>query len=929
MPCANTLPPLLPNWACRCLTIAALPCCGTGAAGEPTAGEKLFALHVSGLLQSKCVACHSAADGNKLEGGLDLTSRESLLAGGDSGSVLAPGDAHASLLYVATTWTDPEHRMPPKEAERLTETETGQIRDWIEAGAPWPDAATVASLRDSFAGGVTVATTAGLSEEWTNRRYREEDLWAYQPLAAPALPEDYAGNPVDFLVDAALSEAGQPPAPPADARTLIRRMTFGLTGLPPSFEEVEAFVAAHAENAHAAVAALADTLLQSAHYGEHFARHWLDVVRYADSAGFANDFERPNAWRYRDYVVRSFNSDKPYDAFIREQIAGDEIDPSDPENLIATGFLRMGAWEHTGMSVFRVTRQQWLDDVTDSVGQTFLAHALQCARCHDHKFDPVPTADYYRMQAVFVTTQFAGRDAAFLEQENTSGFDSDNRLLQGKLAFYRGEKEETRQAMDEAERTWCREQNLEPLTRSEALARRLPEQQIPPSSQALYPELIGRNTIASKNLVRLGWERDRYLPYALSVYNGNTVQRQNVASRLPMPADPFAGGELERCRILTGGDPFAYGEEVTPGVLSAIPGPDAAIPLAPAGRRLALAQWIASEENSLTARVMANRVWSWHFGQGLAGNPNNFGATGKKPTHPELLDFLAAWFIDNGWSVKKLSRLIVTSQAYRRSSARPQAGAEPAAGSGSEPAPYAAFQPRRLAAEELRDAMLAASAELNRSVGGIPARPDIHPEVALQPRQVMGTYAPAYEPDPLPEQRNRRTLYARKLRGLRDPLLEMFNQPSPEKSCELRETSTVAPQALALLNGQETWDRALAFAHRVHLESSTTQDAVRRIFAIAYGRPPAAEELAQCLDHLEMVRVHESTRAVRTAVPEIEIVRSAVDEKSGTPFDYREKLPVYAEYVPDLQPDEVDTGVRCLANLCLVVFNSNEFLYLY
>ncbi|MDP6448279.1 MAG: DUF1549 domain-containing protein, partial [Pirellulaceae bacterium] len=260
---------------------------------------------------------------------------------------------------------------------------------------------------------------------WTNRKYDPADLWAYQPVRRPNAPGAF-GNPIDAFIEARMHE-GMSAAPVADRLTLIRRATFDLTGLPPTPGEIDAFLS---DTAPGAYKRLIERLLASPHYGEQWGRYWLDVVRYADSAGFANDFERPNAWRYRDYVIRSFNDDKPYDQFVREQIAGDEINPSDAEHLVAAGFLRMGPWEQTGMSVARVTRQLFLDDVTDSVGQVFLGHVMRCARCHDHKFDPVPTRDYYAMQAVFAHTQFAEVNAAFLPGENTDGFETHKKYHQ-------------------------------------------------------------------------------------------------------------------------------------------------------------------------------------------------------------------------------------------------------------------------------------------------------------------------------------------------------------------------------------------------------------------------------------------------------------------------------------------------------------------
>ena len=516
--------------------------------------------------------------------------------------------------------------------------------------------------------------------------------------------------------------------------------------------------------------------MASPHYGEHFGLNWLDVSRYADTAGFANDYARPNAWRYRDYVVRSFNNDKPYNTFVKEQIAGDEINPNNPEHIIATGFLRMGPWEQTGMSVFKETRQMWLDDVTDSVGQTFLAHPLLCAKCHDHKFDPVPIRDYYRMSAVFSTTQFAERNAAFLDEESRAGIKERVAWVDAKLKHY------NRQGGEIGKK-------IERLKKKEEGGVKKGDNGLDPGDEASKARI-------SKNIIRHKIEKDMALPLAHAVYTGKTVTKKNVQGRQSIPKDPWEKGYFEKDAILAGGNVYSPTDPVKPGGLSAAEslGKMEVRRVSNGGkgkRRLALANWIVDENNPLTARVMVNRVWSWHFGKGIAGNPNNFGGTGELPTHPLLLDYLADWFIKNDWSVKKLNTLIVTSQAYRRSTRHPDESLK------KERDPknnlYATFQPRRLKAEELRDAMLLASGELNPRVGGIPVRPDVNPEVAVQPRQIMGGTASVYEPDPLPEQRNRRSIYAEKIRGLRDPFFETFNQPGPDKSCELRETSTVAP----------------------------------------------------------------------------------------------------------------------------------------
>jgi hypothetical protein len=356
------------------------------------ADDKHFADKVLPVLKAKCFACHGD-DPKKLKGGLDLRSRAALLKGGDSGKpTVVPGKPGDSPLYLAVTRRSADwSAMPPKENDRLRDAEVSAVRDWVAAGAPWPSDERLAELRRAAdqrsKDGVVVKTTGGLSPDWTNRRYKPDDLWAFRPVVKPAPPNSAHRHPIDAFLAAG---SKVPPAPPAGRRALIRRVTFGLTGLPPTPAEVEAFVNDPTGD-DVAFGRVLDRLLASPHHGERMAAHWLDVARYADSSGFAYDYERGNAWRYRAYVARAFNADVPYDRFVKDQIAGDEIDPADPERLVAVGFLRMGPWELTGMEVPKVARQRFLDDVTDAVGQTFLAQPLQCARCHDHKFDPIPT----------------------------------------------------------------------------------------------------------------------------------------------------------------------------------------------------------------------------------------------------------------------------------------------------------------------------------------------------------------------------------------------------------------------------------------------------------------------------------------------------------------------------------------------------------
>ena len=918
----NMMPNVLPLLV---LTVA-VNASAVAHAAEPSDGEKLFALKVKSLFAEKCIACHGD-DPDEIAGGFDMRSREAMLKGGESFAeeTLIPGKGETSFLYIATTRSEEGFEMPPKEAEQLTKEQSWWIRDWITAGAPWPDESRVAEIQNRYAEGVIVTTSGGLSDDWSNRRYKSEHLWAYRPRKVEEIPDN--AHPVDWFIDRKLKEIGLPPASVAQPRELARRLSFGVTGLPPLPVDAARFEAAAKNDVEVAVLDYARKLMATPHYGEHFGRQWLDVARYADSAGFANDYSRPNAWRYRDYVIRSFNNDKPYDDFVREQIAGDELVEDEgkeqkdekssshgthpSELLVATGFLRMGPWEQTGMSVFRITRQQWLDDVTDSVGQAFLGHALQCAKCHDHKFDPIPTRDYYSMMAVFSTTQFVERDAPFAKGENLTGFKPSSDWTRAKIAAYSKERKELNE-------------QIARNRKEETGSARVGDNGLDPGDEASLARM-------SKNISRHTWEYDKTRPIAFSVHTGHTIERGNVGSRITMPDNPWGKkGILEKDTILTGGDAYSRGAVVQPGPISAAEKlggmPTASFPDGQGKRRLALAEWIVDKRNPLTARVMVNRVWAWHFGKGLAGNPNNFGATGKLPTHPALLDFLANWFMEHDWSVKKLNELILTSATYRRSSRHEDADTLSEKDSGRDF--YSTYLPRRLTAEELRDSMLAASGELNRQVGGIPCRPDINLEVAMQPRQIMGGTASVYEPDPLPEQRNRRSIYAEKIRGLRDPFLEAFNQPGPDKSCELRETSTVAPQALTLFNAEEVQDRSLSLAARLTKELNDDTAIVERAFDLTLGRNPTSDELKACLAHWTQATQEEAGKQHELKKISSRVKRTVMAEKTGEPYDFFEFMPAYETYVPDLQPAQADARTRGLAHVCLVIFNLNEFAYI-
>jgi len=907
---------------------------------------------VRAIFAAKCLACHGK-DPQDLKGKYDLRSRAAATQGGESAEpAIVAGQPEKSPLYRAVTWEDDTLQMPPKENDRLTAEQVALIRRWIADGAKWDEPLSATTKTgdawSSGPNGLRIATSGGLSPDWDNRTYEPDAVWAYRPIRAvgnalrgvPGTDSDDRPptNPIDAFLLARLKEKGLAGfTPPADRRTLIRRVTFDLTGLPPTPEEVEAFLSPslrpsvspssgkdgemERQRDEEKFAAVVNRLLNSPHYGERQAQHWLDVVRYADTAGFSNDFERPHAWRYRDYVIRSFNADKPFDQFITEQLAGDELNPDDPELLIAAGYLRMGPWEHTGMTVAAITRQQFLDDVTHHVGVSLLAQGLRCCACHDHKFDPLPTRDYYRMQAIFAPVQFAERPAPFLENENTTGFDAARALVQARLDQVLAAQAALKKKNQDAIAAFLAEKGVKSL--DEVPADQRPKQDYLGGTFGLTKTDLSLRKVYQKSQQYLERELKRFEPFALSVYSGPP---NNYQSPKPLYAVPAGhGGDVQLVHILTGGSLESPADPVTPGVLSTMVGAKTAIPESTAGRRLALAKWITSRENTLAARAIVNRVWQQHFGRGLVATPSNFGKMGSRPTHPELLDWLATWLMENGWSLKKLHALIVTSEVYQQSSERPEIDALREIDSKNEL--LASYPPRRLSAEEIRDAMLAASGELNRELGGPGVFPELNWEVALQPRHIMGSVAPAYLPSRTPQERNRRTIYAFRIRTLADPLLEVLNRPGSDVSCERRDETTVTPQVFATFNSEFAANRALAMAARLTKEQRSIKDQVAAAFALVYGREPTPAEQEQCTQHVgRMTDHHRQHSPVPTELPS-KVQRGMVEELTGEMVYWDEDLSVLKNYQRDLMPWQVEPATRALADLCLVLMNSNEFLY--
>jgi mono/diheme cytochrome c family protein len=920
--------------------------------------ERLFTLKVLPVLSEKCFGCHGD-DPEEIEGGLIMHTREDILLGGDGfGDVLVPGDAEASFMMTAVQWKDPDYEMPPKENDRLTQQQIWNLRDWINAGAPWVSDEKQTEIRmaeqhvTENEDGILWTTSGGLGDEWTYRRYKKEDLWSFYPVVKPEILK--AANPIDGFVGAKLKDAGFSPAPKADPLTRIRRATFDLTGLPPTPEEVKDFVRADKRNPEKAWAELIDRLLASERYGERWGQHWLDVARYADTGGMSNDYEKSNAWRYRDYVIRAFNEDKPYDQFVMEQLAGDEMvtisvsertagnadeiakihdtgdfNEQEIEWMVATGFLRMGAFD-TAMIPIPEVRQMYVDDIVNSVGQTFLSTTMRCFKCHDHKFDPLPTKDYYRMYATFAGTQLAERNAAFHPKENLDGMEDGKKMVNRLHSFAEDRMNALRNKRETAAKAWFSERGLEYIDAD--TRKSLDDDVKPPRKVGLDYIDEGRLKVREQDDWVWNRRKERYEPMIQTVYNG-TVNKGMNARKLRVPKNLESDGKLENF-ILMGGALTAPGDRVSPGVLSALGIPVTQDKEGPyvisqdlEGRRLALAKWIANPNNQLTTRSIVNRIWQHHFGKPIAGNPNNFGAKGGKPTHPEILDFLATELVEGGWKLKPLHRMIMMSDTYQQSGNHPKLDELRQVDPNNHL--LATYLPRRLTAEELRDGMLAITGELNTEMGGLPIMPEINMEVALQPRMIQFSIAPAYQPSPRPEQRNRRSIYAYRVRGQADPFLELFNQPNPNDSCEMRDSVSVSPQAFTLMNSDVVTDRSIAFALRLENESKRLKSQVDRAFELALGRKPDRKESQRMMEYLADMRVYHQRFEPESVEYPTKITRSLVEEFSGKPFEYEEILPVFENYIPDVKATDVGPETRALADLCLVLFNSHEFVYVY
>ncbi|MDA7924848.1 PSD1 and planctomycete cytochrome C domain-containing protein [Mariniblastus sp.] len=917
--------------------------------------EKHFTLVVLPIFQQRCVACHGN-DPADIKGDFDISSMEGIMNGGESGTAaIERGNSKHSLMMEAIRWDGLE--MPPKENDRLTKAEIAAISDWIDEGAVWPDSEKQKSIlsmnsEKGEAFGKAILTSGGLSQDWDNRRYKAADVWAFEPIVKSEVPVTGVEfeTEIDAFVDSKIAKANLTPTGIASPAVLVRRAYYDLLGLPPSIEETESFVRAYEKDPTDSWNQLIDKLLASPHYGERWGQHWLDVVRYADTSGFSNDFERSNAWRYRDYVIRSFNEDLPYDQFIIQQIAGDELASEEseshdiasrftmPEGRVSTGFLRMGPWEHTAMTPEKVSRQIYLDDLTNAVGETFLSTPLKCCKCHDHKFDPIPTRDYYRVYAAFSTTQPAEMKAEFLDKENRTGFLEQKLHVETMLDHATTKMNGLYAKRETAAKNWFKEQGREadyaPFNqrRKESFVGEKPRRFI-----GLSIAEEGELKVREQD-VRI-WTRrmERFQPLAQSVYNGGDYL--HPSQKLREPTNNFQRSKVQpivNSKILDGGSVYSPSIEVTPGVLSAIglsAGPTAtekdpyALSESVNGRRLGLARWIADSQNSLAVRSIVNRVWSLHFGKGIAGNPNNLGVSGKAPTHPLLLEHLSAEFVANGSSLKWLNKEIMLSKAYRRASSHPNYANVNRLDPNNQLLTH--FTPRRLTAEELRDTMLVLSDEINLKIGGLSIRPEINLEVALSPRMIQFSLAPGYQPDSTPNERNRRSVYIHRIRGMSDPLLEVFDKPNSSESCEMRDSASVTPQVFTLLNSDVVTKRSIAMALRLQGENESVEGRIELGYQRALAKTPSKAMIQRLVSHYQqMVTYHRDHPPEEDILP-TKITRRLVEEFSGDAFEYEERLDVYENYWPDKQASDVDAETRALADVCLLFLNSNEFMFVY
>jgi mono/diheme cytochrome c family protein len=858
----------------------------TGSGAKPT-----YEKDVRPILKAHCFHCHG--EDGEIKGGLDVRLQRFLAQGGDSGPAIVPGKAHESLLLEML-----QSGEMPKGGKKLSDKEITVIEQWIAAGAP------TARPEPEKLGPEHVFT-----EEERNR-------WAFQPIAAPRVPDmgPSATNPVDAFLLYRLRQEGLEFAPSADRTTLIRRATFDLTGLPPTPEEIDAFTN---DDQPGAFARLVDRLLESPRYGERWGRHWLDVAGYSDSDGYTEkDTERPHAFRYRDYVIKSLNEDKPFDQFIREQLAGDEmvaqpyrnLTAGDAEKLAATGFLRMAA-DGTAVMNDITARNAVLADTVKIMGTALYGMTIDCAQCHDHRYDPISHADYHRIRALI-------EPAMNMKKWKPPG---------ARLVSLMNDAQRAEAAVIEAKAKELDDQRLAKqaeyidATLEKELAKR--EENLREPLRTAYKTEVKKRT---PEQVKLLAKHPSILKLSGgSLYLYDTTYKTRHAAELKTMADAAAavratkpkeefvqaltetpGAPLPVTQILHRGDPEQPKAAVKPGDLTVLSGrrtvdvPEKDPSLPTSGRRLAFAKLLTDGNHPLLARVLVNRAWMHHFGRGIVPSVGDFGQLGQRPSHPELLDWLASRFMEEGWSMKQLHRLVMNSAAYRQVSTR-----EPEKDRmDPDNILLGRMNVRRLEAEALRDSMISVAGKLAPSMFGPPV-PIMYNEegqvvVGIDTTDTAGRQTGKIIP--LQGEEYRRSLYiqARRTRPL--GMLETFDAPSMmEANCAERPRTTVSPQSLMLMNNGSMREFAQHYASRLQKERpGDLKGQVELAYQLGYGRTPGAEEAARALEFVRLQSVHY--------------------QENPAPLEYS---------VGPASKTNADPALLGLAALCHALMSANEFLY--
>lgn len=807
--------------------------CGSDPAPDDKQTLQFFETKVRPLLAEHCFQCHGT---KKQNGGLRLDSRAAILAGGEAGPAIIPHDPAESLLIEAIHYESLE--MPPD--QKLSSGQIQILTEWVQSGAPWPGSSEVALVPRQHGLEITA---------------EDRNFWAFRPIVrhpVPNVPDaTWDDQAIDGFIYRRLLSEGLNPSPQATPRELIRRMYFNLLGLPPTPHEVTQFEEAFVRNPLSSLGELVKTLLASQHYGERWGRHWLDVVRFAQTDGYERDGEKEFSWRYRDYVIQAFNADKPYDQFILEQLAGDELPEVTFDSVIATGFYRIGVWDDEP-DVKAAAIYDNLDDIIRTTSEAFLGLTIGCARCHDHKFDPLPQADYYRLQAFFRNITPVGTDQSethwktnpaaiytpLIDQQVIRQWEVTQGELQSQLAQLQARQENA----DEEAKKQLDEQitEIETKLKSPSYPQALSVREKGPHVEDTFILVRGNHLTKGKQVE----------PQFLSVLGSEKANIQPISS----------GGDYRDLLRNQGVQPTS-------------------------GRRLALAQWIASPDNPMTARVLVNRIWHFHFGHGIVSTPSDFGRTGQPPSHPELLDWLASELIDHNWSIKHIHRLILQSNTYRQSSRQ---SLDDHHSQTKDPGNTLLWRQhlRRLDAESIRDAILSVSGKLNPEMGGRGIFPKLSTGVlASQSRPGNG-----WVQDQSEMQRARRSVYIFSKRTLGVPLMESLDAPTPDKPEPSRQTTTIAPQALILLNSEFMDWQTQAFAKRIAAEvGGDFSNRLSRAYRLAFGRYPTEQETAISS---EFIKRQESQWAS----------------------------------LESLNKDEV--GDRAFIEFCRILFNMNEFIYI-